>query len=81
MTNSIKRFHALILEQQGNVAFFDWDFYEINKTEGGYMVEVFEISDDGLLTDDVDARIMRPVDGGLCTGSAMDAIEYSLFNL
>ncbi|MCS5590409.1 MAG: hypothetical protein NZ824_10635 [Candidatus Thioglobus sp.] len=42
------------------------------------MVDVYEISDEGLLIDEVDARLMRPVDGGLCTGSAMDAIEFMM---
>lgn len=78
MTKDIKQLHAKILELQGFVSFYDGDLYEIHETEGGYMVDVFEISDEGLLMDDVDARLMRPVDGGLCTGSAMDAIEFMM---
>ena len=78
MTKDIKQLHAKILELQGFVSFYDGDLYEINETGGGYMVDVYEISDEGLLMDDVDARLMRPVDGGLCTGSAMDAIEFMM---
>ena len=78
MTKDIKQLHAKILELQGFVSFYDGDLYEINETGGGYMVDVYEISDEGLLMDEVDARLMRPVDGGLCTGSAMDAIEFMM---
>ncbi len=78
MKKDIKRLHAQILEQRGFVTFYDGDLYEIHESDGGYMVDVYEISDEGLLIDEVDARLMRPVDGGLCTGSAMDAIEFMM---
>jgi hypothetical protein len=77
MENNIVLLHAQILEEQGNVSFWNGDFYEINKTlDGDYMVDVFEISDDGLLMDEPDARLMRPIDGGVCTGTAVDAVCF-----
>lgn len=76
MTKEIKQLHAQILEQQGFVTFYDGDLYEIHETDGGYMVDAYEISDEGLLMDELDIRLMRPSDGGLCTGSALDAVEF-----
>ena len=76
MTHNIKKLHAQILEAQGNVTFYNFHFYDIFETDGGYMVDVYAIKDEGLLPTEADTKLMRPIDGGLCTGSALDAIEF-----
>ena len=72
MLDYIKEVYASTLETVGVVTFYDDDgfFYEIFESDnGGYMVEVFEVLED-------EVKTMVEVDGGLCNGSAFDAIGF-----
>ncbi len=74
MLDYIKEAHANTLDKLGVVIFYDDDgfFYEIFESDnGGYMVEVYDMSDD-------EVRTLTYVDGGLCTGSAFDAVGFML---
>jgi len=76
MLDYIKEVHANTLDKLGVVTFYDDDgfFYEIFEFDnGGYMVEVYDTDDD-----DVEVRTLTYVNGGLCTGSAFDAIGFML---
>ena len=72
MLDYIKEVYASTLETVGVVTFYDDNgfFYEIFESDnGGYMVEVYDTDDDKL-------RTMKEIDGGLCTGSAFDAVGF-----
>jgi len=81
MTKDIRKLHAQILEQQGEVTFYDGDLYEIyESSNGGYMVDVYEVSEVGLLVGVPESKVLTEVDGGLCTGSALDAVEFFMID-
>ena len=74
MLSYIKEIHANTLDKLGVVMFYDDDgfFYEIFESDnGGYMVEVYDADDD-------EVRTLTNVTGGLCTGSAFDAVGFML---
>ena len=50
-------------------------FYEIfESTNGGYMVNLYSSNE----KDEDDEYLFENIDGGLCTGSPKDAIEFML---
>ena len=78
MDNNLIQLYANTLEASGSVTFYNGDFYEIYVSEGGYMVDVFEVTEDNILQSEPESKIMRPVDGGFCTGTAIDAITFMI---
>ncbi len=66
------------LETEGSVEFIHngllfliWE----SESEAGYVVDVF---DPYILYESYNDEVPEPLDGGLCTGSARDAIEFML---
>lgn len=71
MLDYIKEIHANTLDKLGVVLFYDDDgfLYEIYESDnGGYMVDCYAFDDD----------TRELIDGGLCTGKSIDAIEFCL---
>lgn len=50
-------------------------YYDVYSCEEGYMVDIYD-SEEDLLDDNADT-----IDGGLCTGCSVDAIEFMLPSL
>jgi len=75
MNTIVKDCYVTILETQGYLTFeYDGFIFEINEgSEGGFMVEIYEPT----YTDDDDIEAVH-VDGGLCTGSERDAVEFMI---
>ena len=68
---------ARVLKNENSVEFkYNGFFYEVfESADTGYIVNVY--SDDGR-DEDAEYREANLIDGGLCTGSARDAIEFML---
>ncbi len=74
MDNIIKECYIDVLKVQGYLTFeYDGFIFEINGSDGGFMVEVF----DPTYTDDHGLEAVH-IDGGLCTGSERDAVEFMI---
>ena len=65
-----------ILEEIGKIEFEHNNlFYEIfESAESGYMINIYSSNE----KDEDDEYLFENIDGGLCTGSPKDAIEFML---
>ena len=68
------------LELTGSIVFIDKDFiYDIFISSNEYRYEINQYNlTDILYLDQVLDMTIKPFDGGICTGSAKDAIEFML---
>lgn len=66
-----------ILKKDCSVTFeFDNSYYEIfESSEGGYVINVYSSAD---RDEDEELLDSNMIDGGHCTGSAKDAVEFML---
>ena len=74
MNNTVKNAYAMVLTERGSITFEeDGLVFEINESEEGYMIDLFfpvHTTGNGFMC--------KEIDGGICTGSALDAIEFML---
>lgn len=82
MDNSIIQMYADILEQCRAVTFeHNETIYRIWENDEGWYLQLLNESDDVFYNDEGEISSECPFvesDGGLCTGSALDAIEFML---